>query len=463
IAELEDAVGDYRLIRGLAALMERQCTFKSAAQVNPEEARHKLFQKASARGYPTSPLERRIIIEEVARELSVSPEQLENSMYADLEEEEVLESAAATQPATLLKTYNLSLTQTLLFSCVEMSFTAGGNWQRIFRAVKRQGLMYTVQRDGGGFTVKLDGPASIIKLTRRYGTAMAKILPEIIRAKPWRIEAKILRGRRLLNFTLESGRHGWLFPEHTPRESYDSSVEAEFAADFNALNTGWSLIREPQPIQAGVHVIIPDFAFKLGATCIYMEIVGFWTREYLKRKIEKLQSARAPFIVAVDMELACDRLARLEAANPQLRILYYKRKIPVGEVLKMLQPLAEAELETQSRSLTLHIRKPITTVSEVAREHGVMAEAVRQAARKIQTHMLIGETFIEKTTLEKIKSKLESEIKGEVPLKKALEALKPLNPPDPIAILTACGYKIKWRGLTIEDATITKQNSLTSK
>ncbi|MCX8177972.1 MAG: DUF790 family protein [Candidatus Bathyarchaeota archaeon] len=457
ISELEDAVGDYKLVRGLAALMERQCIFKSTAHVNPVEARHRLFQKASADGYPTTPEQRKNMIETLAHELGISPLQLETSIYADLEEEEILENAPATQPAALLKTYNLSLTQTLLFNCTEMTFTSGGSWQRIFRAVKRYGLMYTVQKAGGEYAVKLDGPISILKLTRRYGTALARILPEIIAAKPWRIQAKILRGRMLLNFTLESHRHSWLFPEHAPEETYDSMAEAEFAEEFRALAAGWTLTREPQPIQAGSHVLIPDFAFQLGATRIYMEVVGFWTREYLRRKIEKLQAVKEPFIVAVDTELACDKLAKLEAANPQLRILYYRRKIPVGEVLKMLQPLAMAEVETQCRSLTLQIRKPIMTVSEVAREHGVMAEAVRQKAHKIQTHMLIGETFIEKTLLETIKNRLRKEIADEAPLDKALEILKPLNPPDPISIIIACGYKVKWQGLT--NATIVKQES----
>jgi len=67
----------------------------------------------------------------------------------------------------LVRRYNLGLTQTLLFRCAEMGFTASGNWQRIFRQVKWLGLIYTIQRRGGDHWVKVDGPVSLFKLSNR--------------------------------------------------------------------------------------------------------------------------------------------------------------------------------------------------------------------------------------------------------------------------------------------------------
>jgi predicted nuclease of restriction endonuclease-like RecB superfamily len=189
VAELENAYGDYRFVRGLAALVERACTFASSSHADPLKVRHMLFAEASRRGFPTSPEERKAIVLEVASALALAPSDVEESMYADLDSEEVLESCPSLKPMDLLKQYNLSLTQTLLFSSTEMEFTASGNWQRIFRAVKFHGLMYTASKRGGLVHVRLDGPTSLFKLTRRYGTALAKVLPEIMRGKPWRIEA----------------------------------------------------------------------------------------------------------------------------------------------------------------------------------------------------------------------------------------------------------------------------------
>ena len=104
-------------------------------------------------------------------------------------------------------------------------------------------------RGGGWLTVRLDGPTSLFKLTRRYGLSLAKVLPEIFAGKPWRVEAKILRANRLLNFAIESGSHGWLFPEAPAEEKYDGAVE-EFASQFRSLGTPWTIRREAEPVEA---------------------------------------------------------------------------------------------------------------------------------------------------------------------------------------------------------------------
>jgi len=460
VSELEDAYGSFKFIRGLAALVERRCAFSSKASVDPLTARHALFEEASARGFPTSEAERRAIMEAAAAKLGVSPEQLEASMYADLDSEMILESAPKMDPVELLKEYNLSLTQTLLFHAAEMAFTASGNWQRIFRAVKYHGLMYTAMRRNGQFAVKLDGPTSLFKLTRKYGTALAKVLPEIFAGKPWRVEAKILRANRILNFTLESGKHGWLFPEVRVEEAYDSTVEAEFASEFKALATGWTVKREAEPVEVGSSVMIPDFSFQLGGTRVLMEVVGFWTREYLKRKIEKLSAVRGtPFIVAVDEELACDKLESLKASNPNIHIVYYKGKIPVREVLELLRPYAEAEVRAQTAELRLNVERPIETLRELAERHGVAVEAVRKAAERVESHALIGEALIEKELLKKVKATIENMVADEAPLPEVLEALEPYNLPDPIAAITCCGFQVKWRGLLVENATVQRKPS----
>jgi predicted nuclease of restriction endonuclease-like RecB superfamily len=464
VTELEDLLGDYRLIRGLAALIERMCNFTTKSEVDPFEARHMLFTEAARAGFPASPDERRRILEAAAAKVRASPEQLESSMYADVDTEMALEHAPAISPAELLKQYNLSLTQTLLFNSTELTFMASGNWQRIFRAVKFYGLMYTVFKRDGGFMVRLDGPSSLFKLTKRYGTALAKVLPEILRGNPWRIEAKILRSNRLLNFTLESSRHSWLFPEMSIAEEYDSAVEADFASAFRSLATAWRLIREAEPVNADSSLMIPDFVFQLGGTRIAMEIIGFWTEEYLGRKLDKLARVRGmPFIVAVDENLACDRLTRIKALKPNIHVIYYKGRILVKDVLDFLQPYAEKEAEAQASTVKLEIKKPIATLMELAAESGVIVDAMRRAAAKISTHVLIGDTLVERGLLDNIRNVLEHEIGEGAQLAKALEALKPYNLPEPISLLSCCGYRVKWRGLSTEDARVEKMASLKNK
>ena len=116
--------------------------------------------------------------------MKISTQEAENAMYADLESELILQNFDPPTPQELLDKYNLGLAQTLLFDSTELKFTVSGNWQQIFFKAKRLGLIYEAYKTDQ-FWVKIDGPASLFKLTRRYGTAIAKLLPAIIASPKW--------------------------------------------------------------------------------------------------------------------------------------------------------------------------------------------------------------------------------------------------------------------------------------
>ena len=179
VAELEDKGYEYRFVRALSLLLDRKSTFVCHSKVDPVDLRRKIFQATEQFGLPTSSDKRQRIIESVASKMSLSIEDVEGYFYSDLDSELVLEKFSAPSASELLGEYNLSLTQTLLFDATELSFTTSGNWQNIFHAIKKFGLIYEVYKDNG-LWVKIDGPASLFKLTRRYGVGIAKLLPVIV-------------------------------------------------------------------------------------------------------------------------------------------------------------------------------------------------------------------------------------------------------------------------------------------
>ena len=50
-----------------------------------------------------------------------------------------------------------------------------------------------------------------------------------------------------------------------PTVVYDSEVEEKFAAQFKALSSAWTLLREPEPVIAGKQVIIQIFLWNAEA------------------------------------------------------------------------------------------------------------------------------------------------------------------------------------------------------
>lgn len=466
--DLEDKGYDYHLVRGLSLLLDRKSVFKCTSQTDPPELRRKIFQATGKTGPATTPEKRKTIIENVSSQLKISSEKLEESMYADLENELILQDFDPVSPQELLEKYNLSLTQTLLFDSTELKFSVSANWQKIFYKAKRLGLIYDAYKDNE-FWVKIDGPASLFKLTRRYGTAIAKLLPDIIASPKWTVEAKILWKftNEIYTLTLESWKHGPMFGNHQTTESYDSAVEEDFAKRFQALHSDWRLKREPEPLTAGQHVLIPDFSFERESTKLYMEIVGFWTTEYLLRKIEKLKKTKERLLVAVDETLACERLTKIE--NQQsLNIIYYRNKIPLPPILLYLKD-AFKDIHTKQtgflKNLNVTFTEPIIKFEEFAARTGISAEAVRETLTENppSNYTVLPDGLIRKDKLDQIRKKLDEQIAktGKLPLTEAAKITE-TEQVDLTSAIETLGYKIVWHGINTEKTEVIKPQNKTN-
>jgi len=464
VGELEDRGYEYRFVRGLSFLLDRRSIFKCNDRVNPVDLRRRIYQTTGKFGLPTTPEQRKRIIETVASELKVGKEAVEEFFYADLDSELVLEKFDPLPSKELLEEYNLSLTQTLLFDSTELNFTASGNWQRIFYAVKKLGLIYEACKDGR-FWVKIDGPASLFKLTRRYGTAIAKLLPVIIANPEWTVEAKILwkYDNEICDFKIESWKHRAVLKKPAlSAASYDSIVEEDFAARFQALKSGWNLRREPEPVMAGKQVIIPDFSLERKGIKVYMEVVGFWTMEYLLRKIEKLEKVDVNMLVAVNETLACEKLARLEK-HAQLNIIYYQDRIPLAPILRYLEEAFRGIQMTQKgfvKDLPVIFTEPVVNYEEFAARIGVSVEAVKTALaeKPPQDYAVLPNSLVRKDKLEEIGKRIDAQISqtSRLPLTDAVKIIEAEGVPDATSALENLGYRIVWRGISAEKADVIK-------
>jgi len=463
MGELEGEGHDYRFVRGLSFLLDRRSSFKFNDTVSPVDLRRRIFQATQEFGLPTTLEKRNRVIENVAAELKITTEMVEDFLYADLDSELILERFDPVSSQELLEKYNLSLTQTLLFDSTELTFTASGNWQRIFYAVKKLGLIYDAYEDAG-FWVKIDGPASLFKLTRRYGTATAKLLPYVVANPEWTVKAKILwkYTNEICNFEIESSKHRALLRSYAQPVSYDSSAEEDFAARFNALKSGWLLKREPEPVLAGKQVIIPDFSIEREGVKVYVEIVGFWTMEYLMRKIEKLKKVNVNMFVAVNEALACDKLASLEK-HARLNVIYYKNKIPLAPLLSYLKESLHAVQTGQTdflKNLPVVFTEPYVGFEEFAARIGISVDAVRTVlTEKIPPgYVLLTNGLIKKEKLEDIWKKIEEQItqRGRLPLSESVKIVENDGVEDATSAIEALGYKILWHGISSEKAEVIK-------
>lgn len=465
IDRMEESLGhDYRYVRALSTLLDRRCQLQPKTTVSAIKVRRQIFKTTHRKGFPTTSETRQVILRQVARELDLTVKDVEESFYADLEDELVLTDFQPIDAEALIKQYNLSLTQTLLFYSTELVFTAAGKWQQMFRQIKWLGLIYTIWRTDSEYAVKVDGPASLFKLSRRYGTSMAKLLPILVQNQEWTLKAKILRRkgeRRLLNLELTSKEHGGIMRplyRSEENEGYDSQVEDDFARRFRTSQTGWTLTREPEPIPVGKRVMIPDFGFQKSSLQVFLEVVGFWTPRYLQEKVRKLSQLRdVDMIVAADRSLACQKL---DALGKKLNVVYYKRKIPLKPIIVHLRAREEALMKDQIdhlRPRTLPIHEPVVEAKELAERLGVLEDAVKEVflVQEFPGYVRLWDMLIKETKLAEIRERLKRRLsEGELTLGEASRIIEDSGGRRPTSILNTLGYEVEWHGIDPNSAII---------
>ncbi len=464
VTELEGKGSQFRFIRGLSALLDRKSIFSCDCKVDPIELRRKIFQASQTYGLATTAAKRRQILGQVASKSGLTAAQVEEAFYGDLDGELVLREVASLSETELLAEYNLSLTQTLLFNCTELSFSASGNWQRTFFVLKKLGLIYDVTPENG-LTVKIDGPASLFKLTRRYGVAIAKLLPVIVANTEWSLSAKVFwkYDNEICSFKIDSKKHGALLKRpYMPTVSYDSEAEEKFASQFDALSSGWTLRREPEPVPAGKQVIIPDFSMERGGIKIYVEMMGFWTEGYLLRKIEKLKQVNVKMLLLINEALACEKLAALEKYN-QLNLIFYRTKIPWAQVLRYLEAAFEDTKQREIeflQTLPIQFTEDVLQFDEFAARVGVSVAAVKTVltANPPDRYVAFQGCLISKGKLAQISKQLDERLpeSGKMPLTEATKIIEDQGVSDTTSTLAALNYRINWQGISIQQAQVIK-------
>ncbi len=330
---------DYKIFRGLAKLLLEETEFYPASEIDYPSLRSWVFHRAQdfypivSRSDLLHQSHREQILSEAAEKFSLPPEQINNFLYGDLPENQILTSFKTTySPESLLKRYNLALAQGLLYRALSIRVVLKGDYRVVFQYIKLSRLIHWIRPLGSqGIEIILDGPASLFRNTQRYGIRMAYFLPGLLLAKNWKMATDIATPQGLKQFYLDS--NCGLTTHYSGLPLFDSHIEENFFQKFSRKKRKWEIKREGEVIDLGTAIFIPDFTFyhSDGRTAS-LEIVGFWTPEYLKKKMEKIKRAnRKNLVLAVNSQLNCSR------EDFCGEVIFYRTGIRIGDVLHKLE------------------------------------------------------------------------------------------------------------------------------
>lgn len=234
-------------------------------------------------------------------------------LYADYPEYHRLTAFPADcDPPALRADYDLAQAQALLYDAIRVTVEATGDLKHIVQYARLSRLLHRIERRAGGYRLTFEGPNTVLRRTRAYGVDFARFLAALVQARGWHMDAAVLlrRGWRPVTFTL-SDADGLRSRVPAPA-LFDSKIEETLARKFGPSRNGWRLAREAVILEAGEALLVPDFVFTHeDGTEVALEIVGYWTPEYLAGKMAKLERVRdVNLIVAVRkvMALATGRL-----------------------------------------------------------------------------------------------------------------------------------------------------------
>lgn len=329
--KLLDDVSDYESDKGGKAAKLRQSVFRAAA------TKHPLVTQASH----IFGAEQWAVKNNIANDLQMKWPEIERKLFADVIEFHPLKSFNGYENgAALLARYNVAQVQAALYRAVRMTIWANSDLKIITRSIKLSRLMHSIRRlENDEYEFIIDGPASAIRTTKRYGIAMAKMIPMLLACRDWRMLAPIEVGNSGYRLQLQLTSNCGLTSSKTIDDDFDSSVEAELMDKWNRNPLeGWILNRESDLLFSNQKVFTPDFvAEHESGRKLFVEIIGYWTPEYLTAKVETLNQFVDYPILLIAQE---DKQQPLEALGLSARhqVLWYKSKISLKQFQAMLSP-----------------------------------------------------------------------------------------------------------------------------
>ena len=355
-AEIDEMLGEGLQTlahRGLAKILEDRAEFEVVADVPPDSLREKVFGAAAAHrrsliqaGEARHPFRRDLVLDGVAAELGITPEQVAGAMFADLRDENRLLSFDQTIDAVrLIDRYNVALAQSILLKSVlveaEVRNEKPARYRKLFQHLKFHRLLYRVEGSmAEGYKFHIDGPLSLFSATNKYGLQMALFLPALLLCNDFRLDAELRWGPKREPRSFHVDSNTGLVSQYADSASYVPAELAAFLDRFRQVATQWEVSEATEVVELGREgTWIPDYKFIHVPTGwpVLVEVVGFWKRTHLERLLRLLpKHGPERYLLAVSEKFKVDEEALGEFDGPLLRF----REIPnAHELLAALNGL----------------------------------------------------------------------------------------------------------------------------
>ncbi len=348
----EATASEQKLVLGLCKLIEDAATFAEADGDDAVALRREVFLRAAgvrAADAGDSPrveaFDRDAVLGAIARERGLAVGAVEAALFADLRGAQPLLAVASEAPAALIERYERASVQAVLLRAVRVVADvecAPVAARALFHRLKFHRLLHQIERRERGYRITIDGPYSLFDAVTKYGLELALMLPVLEASDRLELEAEVRWGtqRRPLTFRHEARRPGAGAGGAPP--AVVGEVQ-ELMTAFVALGTPWRVAPADTVLDLpGLGLVVPDLVFSHPSLAepVYLEVLGYWSRSAVWRRIELVQAGlphRVVFAVSSRLRVSEELLSDSESAS----LLVFKGSVGARALQRKLDALRD--------------------------------------------------------------------------------------------------------------------------
>ncbi|HEY2514568.1 MAG TPA: DUF790 family protein [Polyangiaceae bacterium] len=336
---------EVRLRAGLAKLMTDRCTWDEDAGTAAPALRQALFVGAAAvrRALPAGArFDRAAVLDDFARSRGLDRAALEHALYADLRGAQTLLAVEPLSAPLLVDAWERGQAQAVLLRAVRITLdvrcASAGATRTLFHRLKFLRLLHTITATEHGHRIVIDGPFSLFESSTKYGLQLAMVLPVLDGCDSWSMQADVRWGKDRVPL------HFRLLGRGTATSAEDAPLPEEveqLKAGLEKRLAGWKVSAGSTILELpGIGLCVPDLTLQRGREKVHVEVMGFWSRDAVWRRVELVQSGlTAPILFAVSARLRVSEEVLGEDASSALYV--YKGTMSARVVAERALALAE--------------------------------------------------------------------------------------------------------------------------
>ncbi len=290
-----------KLSMGLIKLIEDMCEFEANAALEPRELRGRVFLLAARlRRELGREFDRRKPFERLAGEYKLEPETVESSLYSDLRSEQHFAKMPKTTAEQLVERYERAQYQAVLLRAVSVTAHVRckdpNQYRLLFRRLKFHRLLFSIEREGEGYRIEIDGPFSLFDSVTKYGLQLAMVFPTLCQCDELRLSAKLRWGKQRVPLAFHYDHIAQSAPSLDSVRVPDDV--AHLLASIEKQGGPWRAVLSEEIFDLpGVGLCIPDLRLEKDGCAVYLEVLGFWSRDAVFKRVELVEAGLAERMV----------------------------------------------------------------------------------------------------------------------------------------------------------------------